>query len=183
MISRWSSRVARLRRRSDHRADDQHRSRCARLRRRREISAARRAQLGPAPRHAAARPHGHDRILARGQRRHAHAGDDRNARPRSTTSRRSPQRRASMRCSSAPTTSSTALSDGTAQDVDAPEVEQAIDAHLRRRREGRQDSRHLLHAMPSARWPWQKRGFRFIAVGSDSASARWHRRAAEALKA
>ena len=47
---------ARFRRRGDHRADDQQRRGCPRLRRRREISAARRAQLGPAARHGAAGP-------------------------------------------------------------------------------------------------------------------------------
>ena len=67
-----------------------------------EISAARRAQLGSAARHgAASATHRAGRLPARGQRRHADVGNDRDARPRSPMSTRSPRRPASMRCSSA----------------------------------------------------------------------------------
>ena len=68
---------ARFRRRRHHRADDQHRGRCARLRGGGEISADRRAQLGPAPRHDARRHRRPEGLSARGQRQHRHLRDDR----------------------------------------------------------------------------------------------------------
>ena len=49
----------------------------------------------------------------------------------------------------------------------APEVERAIDTMLRRRDEGRQDPGPSIAATPSARVAMAKRGFRFLAVGSD----------------
>ena len=77
------------------------RRRRARLRRGGEIPAARRAQLGPAPRHDARRPCRSIDLSARGQRPHRHARDDRDPHRARRISTRSPRRRASTACSSA----------------------------------------------------------------------------------
>ena len=61
------SRALDFRRRRHHRADDQQRRRCSEIRRGGEISAARRAQLGPATRHDAAGQDRDRRLSARGQ--------------------------------------------------------------------------------------------------------------------
>ena len=72
----------------------------ARLRRATKYPAARRAQLGAAPRHDARRHRRSERLSARGQRHDRHARDDRDPRRRWTTSTRSRRRPASTACSS-----------------------------------------------------------------------------------
>ena len=69
--------LTRFRRRRHHRADDQHAGRRARLCRGGEVSADRRAQLGPAPRDDIRRPLRSVGLSARSQRQYRYARDDR----------------------------------------------------------------------------------------------------------
>ena len=70
---------ARHGRRGRDRADDQHGRGRAGVRVGREVSAGRRAQLGPAARHDARRHGRHEGLPARGERAHRHVRDDRDA--------------------------------------------------------------------------------------------------------
>ena len=86
---------ARLRRRRHHRADDQHAGRRARICRGGEISADRRAQLGPAPRDDIRRPLRSVGLSARSQRQYRYARHDRDPHRAARISRQSSRRQAS----------------------------------------------------------------------------------------
>ena len=109
---------------------------------------------GPHARHDAAGTTDADRLSARGQRRHAHARHDRDARRRSAISMRSPRRPASMCCSSAPTICRPRLSGGKALDVHSARGRARARPDLRGREQGRQDSRHLLPRRRARARPW-----------------------------
>ena len=160
-----------------HRADDQFRRRRARLRRGREISSARRAQLGTKPRDGL-QGRTSTPILARSQRRHADTRDDRDqGRARQCRGHRR-NRRASTRCSSAPTTSHCAQRRcGAGHRSARGRAGHRPRSAPRRRRPAR--FRASIAATPRARSPWPSAASAFSPSAAISAFCGWHRRAAE----
>ena len=157
---------ARFRRRSDHRADDQQRRRCAPFRGSCEISTARRAELGSDPRHAVAGPHRTRRLHARGQRRDADFRDDRN-RNRARQCRRH-CRNARHRCPvRRPLRSRHSAERRHRAGRQAPQVEQAIDRICAAAKKAGKIPGIYCRDVEGA-LAMAKRGFRFVVAGNDT---------------